>query len=261
MMDIPHHWTALLTDIAKEAGALILHYRESGFNVQSKADASPVTQADEAADKFIVSALQQLTPDIAIISEEGSHKEDAAGCGQFWCVDPLDGTKNFIRGGAEFTVNIALIDQNRPIVGVIYIPVSGELYYTSQGKACKNAGEIITVSKYSATNGTHVLMSHFHKQSREQLLRERYNVTQISTASSSLKFCRVAEGAADIYPRFGNTMEWDTAAGHAILRAAGGEVYTMNEEGKASMPLGYGKPGFRNNGFIAAGNMHVIMKS
>jgi len=241
-----------LCRIAQKAGeAIMLHYRQP-VDVERKADRSPVTQADRDAHDIIERALQQLTPDIHIISEEHTDHVVPEDDALFWLVDPLDGTKSFIRGESEFTVNIALIDDGVPVMGVIYIPAEGMMYAGSRETGAwrqrdGGARELIhTRAVPQAGYAAVVSLSHLDPDT-EHFLRE-YKIATRVQASSSLKFCRVAEGEADLYPRFGPTMEWDTAAGHAIILAVGGRV--ENPDGSA---LIYGKETLRNGAFIVYG--------
>ena len=240
-------------DLAAKAGAAILTHYRSDIEVRSKADASPVTAADEEAESIIIEGLRRLTPDIPIVSEEafarGEIPPTAPPC--FWLVDPLDGTKEFLKHNGEFTVNIALIEHKRPVLGVVAAPALS-LAYAGAGPG--NAREwrngtarAITVRKVPAQGLTVVASrSHGDSDALGRWLAGR-NVVETRQAGSSLKFCLVAAGEADFYPRFGRTMEWDTAAGHALLAAAGGRVRTL-----AGEELRYGKAGFENPHFIAS---------
>jgi 3'(2'), 5'-bisphosphate nucleotidase len=232
--------------LAREAGALIMQHYQGGGVVSRKDDASPVTEADRAADRLIVAGLASLIPGCPVVSEEGE-KPDVAKAEYFWLVDPLDGTKSFIRGSGYFTVNIALVDRSRvPVLGVIYDPVHKVMYWGGQGKAMRDGTEIHCRAK--PAQGLTAIISHSHiNQATEDYLAMQPIAERIPCASS-IKFCWLAEGRADIYPRFGPTSEWDTAAGHAILIAAGGSV-TMPE----GTPFLYGKAGFRNGHFVARG--------
>ncbi len=249
-----------VNDATVAAGAIIMEYRNAwikdGFDVDIKKDDSPVTQADKAADNYICEILRELTPDIPVISEEGSHNQAAAKDGFFWCVDPLDGTKTFIRGGKNFTVNIGLIHNFMPVYGAIYAPAHEQLYYgcVHEGLASKSVrgGEHVVIATRATpahAEGLTAYVSKNHGRKMDEQLKEAYNITESIPASSSIKFCRLAEGLADIYPRFGPTMEWDTAAGHAILLAAGGRIDVMGE-GNA---LRYSKQKFLNSNFVAYG--------
>lgn len=238
---------------AYEAGAAIIAVYASDFASSHKADRSPVTAADVAAEKLILAALARHAPEIAVVAEE-----QAAAVGlppsigrRFFLVDPLDGTKEFIARNGEFTVNIALIEDGVPVLGVVYLPVLDEMYAGSGNVAIRRRGlaeERISARSLPAEGATMTI-------SRSHAARELVKVEMLGehvagtvVAGSSLKFCRIAEGSADLYPRFGPTMEWDTAAGHAVLLAAGGNVTTLD-----GAPLTYGKPGLRNPHFIARG--------
>ncbi len=242
-----------LTAIARQAGAIIMRYYEGGVDVMHKEDDSPVTEADIAANAYIVEQLSALTQEIPIVAEESDNTaHDPAGMAQFWLVDPLDGTKSFIARRGQFTVNIGLVEEGVPVLGVIYVPVQDVLYYTGEdGQAYKQeadgAPERITC-RMPGEDGLVVVASKSHRTQETNDFIAELSVAEVVSAASSLKFCLVAEGKADIYPRFGTTMEWDTAAGHAVLLAAGGQV--THPDGAA---FGYGKPEFRNTYFIAWG--------
>jgi len=237
-------------DLTRRAGALIMsHYKQGGL-VDRKLDASPVTEADRAADRLIVAALKILAPHIPVVSEEGD-KPDAAQEDCFWLVDPLDGTKSFVRGSGYFTVNIGLIGGNKtPIMGAIYDPVEKVMYYGSaDGAFCEREGKAspIRVRKNAGGNPLAALVSHAHLNTATEEYLSSQPIAERIPCASSIKFCWLAEGKADLYPRFGPTMEWDTAAGHAILLAAGGRMTTPEGE-----PFLYGKKGFLNGNFIAS---------
>lgn len=218
------------------------HYN-SDYDVEIKSDNSPVTQADIEANDYIVKELKEHFPDIAIVSEEGAKPVQDGG--KFFLVDPLDGTKGFIAKTGQFTVNIGLIENNKPIAGVIYVPVTDDLYFGDGKKAFKN-GEEIRCRKIPA-EGAVVIASKSHRTQETDDFIEELGIKNIVSAASSLKFCLVAEGTADIYPRFGRTMEWDTAAGQAILESAGGAVYDLDGE-----PFGYAKNDIFENGYFIA---------
>lgn len=243
----------LLLKAAGEAGGVIMGYYRGGHLVDRKDDASPVTEADRAADRLIVNVLKALTPSFPTVSEEGE-KPDVTGAEHFWLVDPLDGTKSFVRGKGYFTVNIGLIENGVPIIGIVYDPVNETMYWGSGSGAFRadKGGKATAIHVREAEHGREVaLVSHSHLDSAtEQFLTLRgIGEGDRIRCESSIKFCLVAEGKADLYPRFGPTMEWDTAAAHAVLAAAGGRVTTP--EGK---PFLYGKKGFLNGGFIASGD-------
>ena len=241
-------------EIALEAGKTIMTYYVEGVDARIKADASPVTAADEAADRLIVERLHAAAPEIPVISEEGV----AAGVmpniegRHFWLVDPLDGTKEFIKHTDEFTVNIALIEDGQPRVGVLLAPARGECYIAEgPGRVFLESGgqarRPIQVRKTPA-EGAVVVASRSHRDERTNAFIEEQKVTSVVSAGSSLKFGLVAKAEADLYPRFGPTMEWDTAAGHAVLSAAGGSVRSLEGD-----ELVYGKADMHNPYFIARG--------
>jgi 3'(2'), 5'-bisphosphate nucleotidase len=239
--------------IARRAGAAIMAIYAEDFAVRQKDDASPVTAADEAAEAIILPALQALTPDIPVVSEEAASAGHVPEIGRrFWLVDPLDGTREFIKRNGEFTVNIALIEDGRPVLGVVFAPALERLYagIVGAGAHIEDAAGTRTIAcRNPPPEGLTVVSSRSHGDpaTLDAFLAD-YKVAAESTAGSSLKFCLVAAGAADLYPRFGRTMEWDTAAGHAVLAAAGGRVTTLD-----GIDLGYGKPGLDNPHFVAHG--------
>ena len=243
-----------VADIARRAGAQILTVYETDFDVETKGDNSPVTQADQLAEVLITKAIRdEISSDYPIVGEEAV---EAEGLKQptgpvFWLVDPLDGTKEFVKRSGEFTVNIALIENGRPVLGVVHLPVLNETFVAGAPGAFKQTGDgpLVPISSREApAEGLTAVVSRSHGAEEADAFLERYTVARRIGAGSSLKFCRVAEGAADIYPRFGRTMEWDTAAGHAVLRFAGGDVLTTD-----GAPLTYGKQGLENPHFIAVG--------
>ncbi len=245
------HSDAVLA-IAREAGALIEDIRARGAAVREKADGSPVTVADEAANAFIVGRLAALTPDIPIIAEESVAEGDVPTIGErFWLVDPLDGTKEFISRNGEFTVNVALIEDGLPTLGVVFAPAIGQLYLAGPGAVTleKDGGAARPiVVRRPAADGLVVVASRSHRDAKTDDYLADFEVKSLTAAGSSLKLCLVAAGEADLYPRLGRTMEWDIAAGHAVLAAAGGRVETLD-----GAPLRYGKPGFENPFFVARG--------
>lgn len=238
-------------DIARGAGELIMQYFTAGFETSRKQDSSPVTDADIAANRFITEALAKLAPHIPAVAEEDEVINDA-GHARFWLVDPLDGTRSFIRGEPEFTVNIGLIENGAPKLGVIYVPPLKRMYFASEGRGAFRLDDGKEPQRLHARkpadDGLVVVKSKSHPSPATTAYLETINVKEMRPGSSSVKFCLIAEGSADIYPRFGRTMEWDTAAGHTILNEAGGRVETV--DGKT---LAYGKPGFENPHFIAYG--------
>jgi 3'(2'), 5'-bisphosphate nucleotidase len=240
--------------IARAAGDAILDIYASDFATRAKSDGSPVTEADERADAVIRPALAALNPTIPVVSEEHAAGHDAAaGTGRFWLVDPLDGTKEFIGRNGEFTVNIALVEDHRPVLGVVLAPALGLLYAGAIGAGAfveKDGLRAPIACRAAPPEGLTVVSSRSHgdEAALERFLAGR-RVASATTAGSSLKFCKIAAGEADLYPRLGRTMEWDTAAGHAVLAAAGGRVADLG-----GSDLRYGKPGFANPHFVALGS-------
>ena len=241
--------------IAEDAGRAILGHYRSGVAVERKADSSPVTVADRDAEALIVAALRAIDPEIPVVAEEAVAAGTAPreGGERFWLVDPLDGTREFIGETDEFTVNIALVEDGMPVLGAVHAPALGETYGgLASGAAWRSrrgaAREAIEARPVPA-DGPVVLSSRRHgDRNRLAELLASMEVAAHRTVGSSLKFCLVAAGEGDIYPRYGETSEWDTAAGHAVLLAAGGSVSTIE-----GAPLGYGKAGFSNPEFIARG--------
>jgi 3'(2'),5'-bisphosphate nucleotidase len=247
---------------AVAAGRAALDVYRTEFTVTQKADQSPVTAADHAAEKIILEHLARIAPTVPVVAEEsvaaGSVPQVRA---EFFLVDPLDGTKEFIHRRGEFTVNIALIRQRRPALGVVYAPVGGMLYAGNVGTArafrCSHPADAVTPGPREPLHvrpvpaaGITAVISRSHSTPQTEAYLSHYTVSQRVSVGSSLKFCLLAAGEADLYPRLGPTMEWDTAAGHAVLAAAGGSVLAPGGE-----PLAYGKPDFRNSFFIASGTV------
>lgn len=244
-------------DIARQAGAAIMTVYATDFSSERKADGSPVTEADTAAEAIILPALRAQTPDIPIVSEEHmaeGQAPDISG-GSFWLVDPLDGTREFLKRNDEFTVNIGLIIDLEPVFGVLYAPALDDLYFgAGEGlamRSLKGAEARPIQCRDVSPDGIDVLVSRSHSRNErlDDYLADK-NVRERLPCGSALKFGVLAAGEADLYPRFGPTSEWDTAAGHAIIRAAGGEVETFDGQ-----PLAYGKSQdkFLNPGFVAYG--------
>ncbi len=248
-----------LIRLAITAGHEIMAVYATDFSAKAKSDLTPVTEADEAAERVILAGLARLDSAIPVISEE------AASAGRipqvstvFFLVDPLDGTKEFISRNGEFTVNIAKINQGLPVAGVVYAPALSRIFWGEAGHGAAQAklNPDDGVSAWTPMqvrrcpgDGATVVASRSHRDAATDEFLKKINVKSLCSAGSSLKFCLVAAGEADLYPRFGRTMEWDTAAGHAVLLAAGGKVLTT--EGN---PLSYGKRerGYDNPGFIAS---------
>ena len=244
-----------LAEICEAAAGLILPLWRSGLEVTHKADESPVTEADKRGEALILKALAEHFPEIPVVSEEdasefGAPEEIGP---RFFLVDPLDGTKAFVRGDPNFTVNIGLIEDGRPVAGAVCAPPSGEVWYTSGSGVMKRTGvgsaHPVRVRPWPKDAAV-ALISHTMKPETADKLAEEYGFHLREPMDSSIKLCRIAEGMADIYPRHGPTMEWDTAAGQAVLEAAGGR-FTTPEGG----PFVYGKAdqGFRNGWFVARG--------
>lgn len=249
--------TEVMRRLAIEAGARIMQiYDADDFEVKVKSDSSPVTEADEAADALISAGLRAAFPEVTLVTEEqaSSHLAQAD---RFLIVDPLDGTKEFINRRGDFTVNIAYVDSGAPVRGVVYAPAQGRMFYTlPDGSSVEETGklDLETVGPLTpihvATPDNNALMVVASKSHRDQATDDyiaKYMVKDMKSAGSSLKFCLVATGEADLYPRVGRTMEWDTAAGHAVLAGAGGQVVRFDDHS----PLTYGKDGYANPFFIA----------
>ncbi len=242
-----------IRDLAEKAGTVILEYYDGKIAVEEKEDRSPVTAADVAAERFILEGLADLAPGIPAVAEEAvaaGDTPDVSG-GRFWLVDPLDGTREFISRNGEFTVNIALVEDGLPTLGAVHIPAKGLTCWASgPGRAkCRGGGPARPIAvRAPAAEGYVVVASRSHRDARTDEWLESVPVKSFAAAGSSLKFCLVAMGEADLYPRLGRTMEWDTAAGHAVLLAAGGSVRTLEGE-----DLRYAKPGFENPFFVARG--------
>ncbi len=258
-----HAFAEQLVDTAHRAGQAIMGIYTEDFPVDFKSDASPVTQADKLAEALILADLAKLMPDIPVIAEE------AASAGlipevneRFFLVDPLDGTREFVSKNGEFTVNIALVEHRKPVFGIIYAPAISTLYVTlepdqvirapleatQQYNGLGSLDQTILQQSRPSKDPLNIIASRSHMNTETRSYLEKLHVASIVNTGSSLKFCRLAEGSADLYPRFAPTMEWDTAAGHAILQSTGGGVETID-----GSPLGYGKTdaGYFNPDFVA----------
>jgi len=239
-----------LAEASREAGQTILEVVRRGFDVESKRDSSPVTEADRAAELVILAALARAAPGVPVIAEE----EVAAGRipahdDTYFLVDPLDGTKEFVRGGDDYTVNIGLIAQGRPTLGLVYAPATGRLHAGCVGVGAwldEGQGRVAISTRARSGEPTAVASKSHLNQATIDYLEAAVGKCGYVSVGSSLKFCILAEGQADIYPRAAPTSEWDTAAGHAILLAAGGLV-----DGPDGEPLRYGKSAFLNRAFVA----------
>jgi 3'(2'),5'-bisphosphate nucleotidase len=254
-----------LVPVAIEAGRAILDVRAGHVAVSHKADSSPVTEADNAAEAIILRHLARLAPDVPVVAEEAV----AAGTlpkvdGAFFLVDPLDGTKEFVKGGDDFTVNIALVRDGKPVMGVVLAPAADTIYVGVAGKGAWMAPASDLAARRplavrAPADKVAVVASKSHRTPETDAYIAKYTVGDLVSAGSSLKFCLVAAGRADLYPRMGTTMQWDTAAGDAVLRAAGGAC-----ESAEGGVLPYGPNGgegvaaFRNPWFIAAGRVPIL---
>ncbi|MFN4142795.1 3'(2'),5'-bisphosphate nucleotidase CysQ [Aestuariivirga sp.] len=258
MKPSPSPFLQPLIDLAILAGREIMAIYATDFSAKAKGDLTPVTEADEAAERIILAGLKKLDPSIPVISEEAASAgmiPDVAT--RFFLVDPLDGTKEFISKNGEFTVNIALVENGSPVAGVVYAPALRRIFWGEAGKgAAQGTVEADAAGTWQPlavrplpAEGATVVASRSHRDQATEEFLKKLKVKALCSAGSSLKFCLVAAGEADLYPRFGRTMEWDTAAGHAVLLAAGGKVMTV--DGPA---LTYGKRsrGYDNPGFIAS---------
>jgi 3'(2'), 5'-bisphosphate nucleotidase len=258
----PSPFMRRLIALAHEAGRAVMAVYRDDVVHRMKDDLTPVTDADLASEAVILAGLERLAPGIPAISEEaaaGGAKSKTAD--RFFLVDPLDGTKEFLSRNGEFTINIALVEHGEPVAGVVYAPALGRLFWGERGRGAAE-GHLSPNDASGAVqwreihvrqrppHGLKVVASRSHRDTRTENWLATIDVGELISAGSSLKFCLLAAGEADLYPRFGRTMEWDTAAGHAVLAAAGGQVAT--EDGG---PLTYGKHarGFDNPGFIASG--------
>jgi len=246
-------WLAAVEATVRAAGQVVMDIYGRDFEVRGKADASPVTEADERAEALIVPALRALSPDIPVVAEEAVAAGGAPVVAErFWLVDPLDGTREFVSRNGEFTVNVALIEQGAPVLGVVLAPALRQLYagVVGQGAWAEQDGRRRAIRcRPPPPEGLTVVSSRSHGDAAalDAFLAGR-RVRQLVPSGSSLKLCLLAAGEADLYPRLGRTMEWDIAAGHAVLAAAGGSVDDL-----AGAPLRYGKPGFENPHFVASG--------
>ena len=262
-----HPMTHLLVDLALEAGAKIAEIYATNFDVSVKGDGSAVTQADCLGEEIILNGLAEKAPDVPVLAEEAASKGNIPELGQrFFLVDPLDGTREFVNRTGEFTVNIALIEHGAPVLGVVYAPGSEKLYFgcatggAFRQSACPgsmrstlNTPEKIAVRRTPQSGPVGVASRSHRTPETDEFLRNA-GVTDFTPAGSSLKFCLIAEGDADVYPRLGRTMEWDTGAAQAVLEAAGGQVLELQNNIEIG-PLRYNKidRGFDNPHFVAWG--------
>ena len=255
-MNITPEKLDVLIKIVHLAGVEIIKIYKKKVIKKYKSDNTPVTNADIKANDIICKGLKRHFPNISIVSEEQTKKGKAAQ--RFWLVDPLDGTKEFLKGNDEFTVNIGLVENKKPVFGIIYMPTKNKLYFTKDKKSyfakLNEKGKINKIRKIKTKrrNKNIVILSRSHSLARNELAKakkmifQRFNANKIIRSGSSIKLCYIAHGLANVYPRFGTTMEWDTAAGDAILRYAGGRIRTLDRK-----ILRYGKRHFKNSSFIA----------
>ena len=242
--------------LMEEAAVVVMRHYADDVVVEAKSDNSPVTLADREGEAIIARGLRALTLDVPVVAEEemarGETAAGAARAGRFWLVDPLDGTKEFIKKNGEFTINVGLVEAGRPVLGVVAAPAIGSWWWGAEGLGAEvrdAAGRRAITARVPPAAGPAAMVSRSHGSPDEEAFLAEEGTAERIAAGSSLKFCRIAEGKADLYPRFGRTMEWDTCAADAVLRAAGGMV--TDRDGK---PLAYGKSGFANDGgFIARG--------
>ena len=246
-------------NIARQAGVAILDVYNTDFDISIKDDQSPLTEADTRANDIIIEGLEQITPDVPVLSEEGKDIpfEERSNWDAYWLVDPLDGTKEFIKKNDEFTVNIALLKLNQPVFGVVYAPALNKLFWGSSKKGSFKSNEgdtfmLISVNS-QLTNPVKIAVSRSHPSPKMKSFISQFDEYDLHPMGSSLKICSVSEGTVHFYPRLGPTMEWDTAASHAIIRAAGGELINIG----TNKPLEYNKEDLLNPKFIA-GNMQNI---
>lgn len=257
-----------LVQLAISAGAEIMKIYAEPFEVENKSDGSPVTKADAAAEKVILAGLGERFAGIPVVAEEAVEAGHLpAVTGSYFLVDPLDGTKEFLKRNGEFTVNIALVEEGCPVFGVVFAPALGEIFWGGSAGAFAGRvenGEVIDVRSISVrtppAQGISVLASRSHMSPETETLIGRLNVSEIFSVGSSLKLCRVAAGEADLYPRLAPTMQWDIAAGDAVVRAAGGAVVyaETGEDFFYRVPANAGKDDLRNPHFIAVGSRSLL---
>ncbi len=248
-------WIAPVLQMARDAGAAIMQVYVQDFEVEHKDDHSPLTAADMAAHHLIVARLQAMTPELPVLSEESAGVDwtQRRTWQQYWLVDPLDGTREFVKKNGEFTVNIALVEAGIVTFGVVFAPALNELHYGVRGVGayiCDGSGELPIASRRPAAAPLRVAGSRSHMDARSSAAIARMGEVNLMGMGSSLKFCRMAEAKLDVYPRFAPTSEWDTAAGQCVLEAAGGVVLTLD-----GLPLAYNtKASLLNPEFIALGD-------
>jgi 3'(2'), 5'-bisphosphate nucleotidase len=247
----PNQLLVEVTALAREAGRAILEVYASSFSVQEKEDRSPLTEADLRSEKLILAGLKRIAPEIPVLSEESGQVPWATRrhWSRLWVVDPLDGTREFVQRNGEFTVNIALVDDHRPVLGIVHAPALERSYYACEGAGAfrsdaRAAGRPIRVAR-RGTGPVRVVGSRSHRGNTLDGFLERVGAHEFVEVGSSLKLCLVAEGLADVYPRMGPTCEWDTAAGQCVLEQAGGQVLKLDGE-----PLAYNREDTLNPNFV-----------
>lgn len=248
-------WIAPVVQLARDAGAVILAEQARGLQIATKPDGSPASSADIAAEALIIAGLRRIAPMIPVVAEETANVVLAAPEQPFWLVDPLDGTKSFLAGTDDFTVNIALVQAGRPVFGVIHAPARRMMFWNDPVQAWQqsgNDGALVARTRMPPPQGLTLITSRrtYTGARLTSWLAAQQTIAEQLMLSSALKFCYVAMGIADIYPRLGPTMEWDNAAGEAILHAAGGTVTTPE-----GAPLPYGQPHFQHQGLVARGRI------
>ncbi len=261
MLDIGRKDIELIIKILHDAGKVIMqYYIDDNYNAQKKSDNSPITSADLDSDKIITSGLRKLFPYTPIISEEsGSHDyNDRKNHKELWLLDPLDGTREFVNKTGDFSINLALINDQKPILGIIYIPLTHEVYVGLKGKgsyriSSKGEKRNLSVNSFSLSQpGVRIVTSRHHLDQHTQHSINQLNNPKIIAAGGALKFLKIASGEADYYPRMISIMEWDTAAGQIIIEEAGGQLIDI----ETSKPLIYNKPNLKNPYFLASGKIY-----
>ncbi len=254
---IEEYITSVVESSRKAGEAILEIYNQEDLGIESKSDESPLTKADLAANKILCDTLREISPDIPIISEENEHLSylDRAGWDYCWIVDPLDGTKEFIKRNGEFTTNVALVKGDMAVAGVIFAPVLDEMYWAvHEGGAYINregVTELMSVSSYSKSDkNLKLVCSRSHLNDATKAIVEQYNEPELVASGSSLKFMKIAKGEAHVYPRMAPTMEWDTCAAQAILEEAGGKIL----QAETMEPVVYNKENLLNPHFIAIAN-------
>lgn len=259
MFNPASHLDDLIT-LVKTAGESIMRFHSDGYDTIKKSDGSPVTLADQASEDLILQGLSTLTPDIPVIAEEQAEAGNAPVINTndtFWLVDPLDGTKEFIKGTDDFAINIGLVRNGIPVFGLVYLPATQDIYYGGEGIGAFFNHQPITTAPYNPEDGLVMIGSDSHPDSDKGQLRTQmlkgHKIQRYTTRGSGIKFCLIADGTAHLYPRFVPTYEWDTAAAHALLLQAGGDIIDF----KTKKRLTYGKAGYLN-GHIVTGTNKIL---